>query len=62
VLRDNVEEYAKMITLEMGKPIYESLKLINVLGYVTTMLKMPKNFGRWSNPTDAAQSFVMHSQ
>ncbi|TXD52116.1 MULTISPECIES: NAD-dependent succinate-semialdehyde dehydrogenase [unclassified Polaribacter] len=29
VLRDNVEEYAKMITLEMGKPISESRNEVN---------------------------------
>jgi succinate-semialdehyde dehydrogenase/glutarate-semialdehyde dehydrogenase len=29
VLRDNVEEYAKMISLEMGKPISESRSEVN---------------------------------
>lgn len=34
VLRDNVEEYAKIITLEMGKPISESRAEINKCAWV----------------------------
>ncbi|MFC3881197.1 NAD-dependent succinate-semialdehyde dehydrogenase [Algoriphagus namhaensis] len=34
VLKDNVEEYAKMITLEMGKPIKESRAEVNKCAWV----------------------------
>lgn len=62
VLRENVEEYAKMITLEMGKPISESRAEVNKCAWVcdyyadnaTDFLKDE------IIPTDAQKSFVRH--
>jgi succinate-semialdehyde dehydrogenase/glutarate-semialdehyde dehydrogenase len=62
VLRDNVEEYAKMITLEMGKPILESRAEVNKCAWVcdyyaenaTTFLADETIL------TDAKQSFIRH--
>jgi succinate-semialdehyde dehydrogenase/glutarate-semialdehyde dehydrogenase len=62
VLRDNVDEYAKMITLEMGKPISESKAEVNKCAWVcdyyaenaTTFLADE------IIPTDAQNSFVRH--
>jgi succinate-semialdehyde dehydrogenase/glutarate-semialdehyde dehydrogenase len=63
VLRDNVEEYAKMITLEMGKPIYESRSEVNKCAWVCDYYaeNAEKFLADEVIPTDAAQSFVMHS-
>lgn len=62
VLRDNVEIYARMITLEMGKPIAESRAEINKCAwvceyYAENAAEFLKN--EWIS-TDAAQSFVRH--
>jgi succinate-semialdehyde dehydrogenase/glutarate-semialdehyde dehydrogenase len=62
VLRDNVEEYAKVITLEMGKPISESRSEVNKCAWVcdyyadnaTTFLADE------IIETDAVKSFVRH--
>lgn len=62
VLRENVEDYARMITLEMGKPITESRAEVNKCAWVCdyyaenadTFLK-----DEWIK-TDASQSFVRH--
>lgn len=62
VLRDNVEDYACTITLEMGKPIAESRAEVNKCAWVCdyyaehagSFLK-----DEWIS-TDASQSFVRH--
>jgi len=62
ILRDHVDEYAKMITLEMGKPISESRAEVNKCAWVcdyyaenaTEFLKNEEV------ATDASQSFVRH--
>jgi succinate-semialdehyde dehydrogenase/glutarate-semialdehyde dehydrogenase len=62
VLRDNVEEYAKMITLEMGKPISESRGEINKCAWVCDYYA--ENAEAFLEdeviPTDAQKSFVRH--
>lgn len=60
LLRDNVEEYARMITLEMGKPISESRAEINKCAWVCDFYA--KNGEKFLADeiieTDAQKSFV----
>ncbi|MGB4958798.1 MAG: NAD-dependent succinate-semialdehyde dehydrogenase [Saprospiraceae bacterium] len=62
ILRDNVEEYATMITLEMGKPINESRAEVNKCAWVCDYYS--QNAGTFLADeviaTDAQQSFVRH--
>ncbi|MFT5385809.1 MAG: succinate-semialdehyde dehydrogenase/glutarate-semialdehyde dehydrogenase, partial [Saprospiraceae bacterium] len=62
VLRDNVEEYAQMITLEMGKPIVESRSEVNKCAWVCDYYA--ENAAAFLSDeiiaTDAKQSFVRH--
>jgi len=62
VLRDNTEEYAKMITLEMGKPISESRGEVTKCAWVCEYYA--ENAATFLADeiikTDAAQSFVKH--
>jgi succinate-semialdehyde dehydrogenase / glutarate-semialdehyde dehydrogenase len=62
VLRDNVEEYAKMITLEMGKPIPESRGEVNKCAWVCDYYA--ENAAAFLADeiieTDAKKSFVKH--
>ena len=62
VLRDNVEEYAKTITLEMGKPISESRAEVNKCAWVCDYYA--ENAVAFLVDeliaTDAQQSFVRH--
>ncbi len=62
VLRDNEEEYAKMITLEMGKPISESRSEVNKCAWVCDYYaeNAPTFLADESITTDASQSFVRH--
>jgi succinate-semialdehyde dehydrogenase/glutarate-semialdehyde dehydrogenase len=62
VLRDNIEEYAEMITLEMGKPINESRGEIKKCAWVCEYYA--ENAAEFLSDeiieTDASQSFVRH--
>ncbi len=62
VLRDNVEEYAKMITMEMGKPIMESRGEVNKCAWVCDYYA--ENTAEFLADeiikTDAQKSFVKH--
>jgi succinate-semialdehyde dehydrogenase/glutarate-semialdehyde dehydrogenase len=62
VLRDNVEEYAKMITLEMGKPISESRAEVNKCAWVCDYYAENASafLENESIITDADKSFVRH--
>ena len=62
VLRDNVEEYALMITLEMGKPISESRAEINKCAWVCDCYaeNAAEFLADESIETDAKKSFVRH--
>ena len=62
ILRDNVEEYARMITLEMGKPIAESRSEINKCAWVCDYYAThAAQFLRDEIiETDAQKSFVKH--
>lgn len=62
VLRDNVAEYAKMITLEMGKPISESRSEVNKCALACDYYaeNAPEFLADEFIATDASKSFVRH--
>ena len=62
VLRDNAEEYATMITKEMGKPISESRAEVNKCAWVCDYYSenAPEFLSDESISTDADKSFVRH--
>jgi succinate-semialdehyde dehydrogenase/glutarate-semialdehyde dehydrogenase len=62
VLRDHVDQYAKMITLEMGKPISESRAEVNKCAWVCDYYadNAETFLAHESIATDASQSFVRH--
>ena len=62
VLRENVEEYAKMITLEMGKPISESRAEVNKCASVCDYYaeNAAEFLADQSITTEADKSFVKH--
>lgn len=62
VLGDNVEEYAQMITLEMGKPIKESRSEVNKCAWVCDYYAENASafLAEESISTDADKSFVRH--
>jgi len=62
VLRDNVEEYAKMITQEMGKPISESRAEVNKCAWVCDYYaENASDFLQQEEiKTDATHSYVRH--
>ncbi|MFT6871874.1 MAG: succinate-semialdehyde dehydrogenase/glutarate-semialdehyde dehydrogenase [Roseivirga sp.] len=63
VLRDNVEEYARMITLEMGKPISEARGEINKCAWVCDYYadNAEAFLADEIIATDAQKSFVKHN-
>ena len=62
VLRDNVEEYAQMISLEMGKPISESRSEVNKCAWVCDYYAENASLFMADQDitTDAVKSFVRH--
>lgn len=62
VLRENIDEYAKMMTLEMGKPINEAMGEVNKCAWVCDFYA--ENAAEFLKDevikTDAQQSFVQH--
>jgi succinate-semialdehyde dehydrogenase/glutarate-semialdehyde dehydrogenase len=62
VLRDNVEEYAKMITMEMGKPIAESRAEVNKCAWVCDYFaeNATEFLADQFIATEAEKSFVKH--
>lgn len=62
VLRDNTEEYAQMITLEMGKPITESRSEVTKCAWVCDYYaeNAAEFLANETITTDAAKSFVQH--
>lgn len=62
ILRQNVEEYAKMITLEMGKPLSESRAEVNKCATVCDYYAENSSefLSRQIIKTDAQKSFVRH--
>lgn len=62
VLRENVEEYAQMISLEMGKPIAEARTEITKCAWVCDYYAEsgPKFLAQEEIPTEAGRSFVRH--
>lgn len=63
VLRDNMEEYATMITLEMGKPISESRGEVTKCAWVCDYYaeNAAKFLAQEVIKSDASQSFVAHN-
>lgn len=63
VLRDNVDRYAEMMTLEMGKPIVEARAEVNKCAWVCDYYaENAANFlADEVIKTDASQSFVRHN-
>lgn len=62
ILRENAEDYAQMITAEMGKPISESLAEVNKCALVCDYYaeNAPAFLATENIKTDAAQSFVRY--
>ncbi|MEJ2596209.1 MAG: NAD-dependent succinate-semialdehyde dehydrogenase [bacterium] len=62
VLRSNVEEYARMITLEMGKPLTEARAEVNKCAWVCDYYaeNAQEFLAVETIATDASQSFVRH--
>ncbi|WP_366184732.1 NAD-dependent succinate-semialdehyde dehydrogenase [Flavobacterium ovatum] len=62
VLRDNIEEYAQMITMEMGKPIVESRSEISKCAWVCDYYgdNADAFLANEIRDSDASKSFVRH--
>ncbi len=63
ILRENVDEYARMITLEMGKPISESRAEVNKCAWVCDYYaeNAIEFLADETISTDAQQSFIRHN-
>ena len=63
ILRENVDEYARMITLEMGKPISESRAEVNKCAWVCDYYaeNAIEFLADETISTDADQSFIRHN-